>query len=175
MGMSRLEETQTLLGGRMGAALGGGGASTSFLDVEARHEFGSGWSAGLTARRGWTSFSGGSFQTGAYGMDLTKSDLLQAGDRFGLRIAQPLRIENGGFSMLLPTAYDYGTETASESISRYSLSPSGREVDAELSYGRGLFGNNGWIGGNLFVRRQPGHIASAGNDVGGAVRLSFGF
>ena len=42
-----------------------------------------------------------------------------------------------------------------------SLTPSGREIDAELSYGTGLLGGNGWLGGNLFYRRQPGHIAAA--------------
>ncbi len=86
----------------------------SFLDVEARHDFGGGWSTGLAARRGWTSFAGGSFETGAYGIDLTKTGLLGDGDQFGLRIAQPLRVEHGGFAMLLPTAYDYATETATD-------------------------------------------------------------
>ena len=33
-GMSRLDEQQTLLGGRIGGALGGGGSSTLFLDVD---------------------------------------------------------------------------------------------------------------------------------------------
>ena len=31
---------------------------------------------------------------------------------------------------------------------------SGREIDAELSYGTPLA--RGWLGGNLFARRQPG-------------------
>jgi hypothetical protein len=56
-----------------------------------------------------------------------------------------------------------------------SLSPSGREIDAELSYGSSLLGNRGWIGGNLFYRRQPGHIAAASDDVGAAIRFSLGF
>jgi len=53
-GISNLNEKQTLLGGRMGNALGGGGANTTFLDVEARRELGGGWRASLTGRRGWT-------------------------------------------------------------------------------------------------------------------------
>src|SRR6185369_6279494 len=39
-GISRLEEKQTLLGGRMSGVLGGGGANTTFLDLEARRDFG---------------------------------------------------------------------------------------------------------------------------------------
>ena len=33
----------------------------------------------------------------------------------------------------------------------------------------------GWIGANLFTRRQPGHISSADADMGGAIRYSLGF
>ena len=174
-GISRLEERETLMGGRMSAALGGGGSTTMFLDVEGRHEFGKGWSAGLTARRGWTDFAAGKFQTGAYGLDVTKLGVLGSEDRLGFRLAQPLRVEHGGFAMLLPTAYDYSTLTATSSLTRYSLTPQGREIDAELSYGSSLLEGNGWVGGNLFVRRQPGHFAEAKPDVGAAIRFTLGF
>jgi hypothetical protein len=172
VGVSRLDEKQSLLGGRMSMALGGGGASSTFLDTEARHDFGGGWSAALTARHGWTSFNAGKFETGAYGFDLSKQGLLGSGDRLGLRIAQPLRIERGGFAMMLPTGYDYSTGTATSSLSRMSLSPSGREVDGELSYGRSWLDGNAWFGGNLFYRRDPGHFANSPDDVGAAVRFS---
>ena len=174
-GVGRLEEKQTLLGGRMGNVLGGGGSTTMFADLEARRELGSGISAALTARRGWTNFAGGKFQTGAYGFDLAKRGLLNDGDRIGFRLSQPLRIENGGFSMLLPTSFDYSTMTATNSLVDYSLSPSGRELNAELNYGSAVLGNKGWLGGNLFVRRQPGHIAGAEDDYGAAIRFSLGF
>ena len=42
-----------------------------------------------------------------------------------------------------------------------SLSPSGREVDGELSYGRSCLDGKAWFGGNLFYRRDPGHIANS--------------
>ena len=174
-GVSRLEEKQTLLGGRMGAALGGGGSSTTFLDVEARRNLGDGWSAGLTARRGWTDFAAGRFQTGAYGFDLAKLGVIHSDDRLGLRVSQPLRVENGGFAAWLPTSYDYATETATSAISRMSLTPKGRELDGELSYGSSLLGGNAWLGGNLFYRRDPGHIAGSKDDVGAAIRFTLGF
>jgi hypothetical protein len=174
-GLSRLDEKQTLLGGRMGTALGGGGAKTMFLDLEARREFGRGWSAGVTARRGWTSFAAGNFQTGAYGFDVAKQGVLGSSDRIGFRVEQPLRVEKGGFAMLLPTAYDYSTETATSSLSRFSLTPTGREIDAELSYGSTVLGGKGWLGANLFARRQPGHISDSKNDLGAAMRFTLGF
>jgi len=124
-GLSRLEEKQTLLGGRMSGVLGGGGATTTFLDIEARRTFGNGWSAGLSARRGWTDFAAGKFQTGAYGVDVTKLNVLGDGDRLGLRVSQPLRIEHGGFAMLLPTAYDYATETATDTFTLRAVPSTG--------------------------------------------------
>jgi hypothetical protein len=174
-GISRLEEKQTLLGGRMGPVLGGGGSTTMFLDMEARHSFGDGWSAGLTARHGWTDFAAGRFQTGAYGFDLAKLGVLGSNDRLGLRIAQPLRIEHGGFAAWLPTSYDYATGTATDSLTRMSLVPHGREIDSELSYGSTMLDGNAWMGGNLFYRRQPGHIADAKDDMGAAIRFTLGF
>jgi hypothetical protein len=173
-GISRLDEHQTLLGGRLGGALGGGGSTSLFLDLEARREFGNGWSASLASRRGWTSFGAGKFQSDAYAVDLAKTGLLSGNDRIGFRLAQPLRIATGGFATMLPTAYNYSTMQATNSLERFSLSPTGRELDAELSYGRSVT-DSGWLGGNLFMRRQPGHIAAADNDLGGAIRFTLGF
>jgi len=175
VGVSRLEEKQSLLGGRMAGILGGGGANTTFLDAEARHNFGGGWSSTLTARRGWTDFAGGKFQTDAYAFDLAKLGILSNQDSIGFRIAQPLRVEHGGFAMMLPTSYDYATAKATDSLTRMSLSPSGRELDAEFSYGSTLLDGNAWLGGNLFYRRQPGHIANSPDDMGAAIRFSLGF
>ena len=44
--------------------------------------------------------------------DLAKIGVLRRSDRLGFRLAQPLRVEHGGFAMMLPTAYDYATATA---------------------------------------------------------------
>jgi hypothetical protein len=175
LGVTRLEEKQSLLGGRMSNVLGGGGSTSLFLDAEARRDFGNGLSASLTARRGWTDFAAGKFQTGAYAFDLSKVGILGGSDRLGFRFSQPLRVEHGGFAMWLPTSYDYETGTATNSLATMSLRPSGRELDSELSYGSDLLGGKAWIGGNLFYRRQPGHIAAAPDDKGAALRFTLGF
>ena len=173
LGISRLDEQRSLLGGRLGNVFGGGGSTSLFLDAEAKQGFGNGWTATVMARRGWTDFAGGKFQTGAYAFDLSKYGLLGDGDRVGFRIAQPLRVEQGGIAMLLPTSYDYATESETVSLERLSFTPSGREIDAELSYSTAL--GRGWLGANLFARRQPGHIAIADPDMGAAIRYSLGF
>ena len=174
-GIGRLEEKETVLGGRTSDALGGGGSSTLFLDVEARRALGSGFSAGLTARRGWTDGAGGKFATSAYGFALTKSGILSSGDRLGLRLSQPLRVESGGFNLLLPTSWNYETQTATNSWQRYSMSPSGREIDGEFSYSSSILDGSGWLGGNLFLRKDPGHVANAEPDYGAAIRFSLNF
>ena len=175
LGVTRLEEKQSLLGGRLSNVLGGGGSTSLFLDAEARRDFGKGLSASVTARRGWTDFAAGKFQSGAYAFDLAKTGVLGDSDRFGFRFSQPLRVEHGGFAMWLPTSYDYATGTATSSLSTMSLRPSGRELDSELSYGSDLLDGKAWVGGNLFYRRQPGHIAAAPDDKGAALRFSLNF
>ena len=171
--MTRLDEQRSLLGGRMSETLGGGGSSSWFVNGEARRDLGNGFSASLSARRGWTSFGAGEFQTSAYAFDLAKLGLLSDSDRLGFRLSQPIRIESGGLATVLPTGYDYATGLTTSGMQRLSLSPDGREVDAELSYGTRL--GSGWIGGNLYARRNAGHVAGAGPDVGAAVRTSFAF
>jgi len=173
LGMTRLDEQRSLLGGRMSEALGGGGSSSWFVDGEARRDFGNGFTAALSARRGWTSFGAGRFSTSAYAFDLAKLGLFGGGDRLGLRVSQPIRVESGGLATMLPTGYDYATGLTSNGLQRLSLSPSGREIDAELSYGTRL--GSGWIGGNIFARHNPGHVAGAKPDVGAAIRTSFAF
>lgn len=173
-GIGRLEEKQTVLGGRNSVALGGGGSSSLFLDLEARRALGSGFSAGLTARRGWTDFAGGKFATSAYGFDFTKLGILNPSDRLGLRLSQPLRVESGGFNLLLPTSWDYETQIATNSWQRYSMTPSGREIDSELSYSTSVLDGSGWLGGNLFMRKDPGHVANADSDYGATIRFTLG-
>ena len=109
----------------LGDALGGGGSSSLFLDARgAGGSWASGWSAALTARRGWTDFAGGQVSTSAaYGVDVAKTGVFGASDRLGFRIAQPLRIEGGGFAMMLPTAYNYETGQATNSLTHFSLAP----------------------------------------------------
>jgi hypothetical protein len=173
LGMTRLDEQRSLLGGRMSEMLGGGGSSSWFVDGEARRSFGNGFTAALSARRGWTSFGAGQFTSSAYAFDLAKLGLFGGSDRLGFRLSQPIRIESGGLATMLPTGYDYATGLTTNGLQRLSLSPSGREIDAELSYGTRL--GSGWIGGNIFARQNPGHVAGAKADVGAAIRTSFAF
>ena len=175
LGFSRLDEKRTLLGGRMSPLLGGGGSSTTFIDAEFRHGFGAGWTTRIEGRRGWTNFAGGRFETGAYSFDIIKEKLFWRDDSIGFRLAQPLRIEHGGFQMMLPTSWNYLNATAVDTLTGMSMTPSGREIDGEVSYGSSLLDGSGWIGGNIYFRRDPGHISTMPNDLGAALRFSLAF
>jgi hypothetical protein len=180
LSVTRLVENICVLGARFSGALGRARADSVFVDLALRADLGSGWSLGASAREGWTRADlrggiegGGLIRTDGFAGDIGKTGIF-GHDRLGFRIAQPLRVWRGGIDYLLPQQWDYWTESVTRwRQSRLNLAPEGREVDFELSYFRPFLGGD--LGGNLFVRRDPGNFASLPDDKGGAVRLSFGF
>ena len=168
-----LGESNSVLGARTTGLINSNGAKSYFAGADLDRKIGTNLSVRLNAKRGWTSFASGRFQTSAYGLDLVRDNLFSTGDSLMLRVSQPLRVEKGGYALTLPTDYDYATGVATNSRQAFSLSPSGREIDAELGYGMRL--GNGWFSANLFGRRQPGHVAAAKPDVGGAIRYGVSF
>ena len=175
-----IDEESTILGGRFGPAFTSAGATSHFADASASFDIGRGWGAFASYRRGWTSLGGtgglvenGRMGTDAWAFDLSKRGAFSAGDKLALRVMQPLRVRSGGFNLSVPTSYDYATLTAGYEDRRFSLSPSGRELDLEAAYTRALLG--GSLGLNAFYRMQPGHIEDAKADLGGAIRFTLGF
>src|SRR3546814_11433268 len=109
--------------------------------------------------------TGGDIRTRGFAVDLSGYDVLAAGDSFGLRVSQPLRVEGGGLKLAVPVAYDYLTGSVSTEARQMALSPSGREIDVEASYGFSLGG--GRMDANAYWRQDPGQIGSAsGRDTG---------
>lgn len=175
----RLTERDTLLGARLGAALGSPGATSWFATAAARVEPGAGWTLGGSIKRGWTTpqvhgfDGGGRLVTTAFAADVGKAGLFGR-DGLGLRVAQPLRVGGGGVDLTLPTGWDYDTQAVSAWTSqRLGLTPTGRELDVEARYARPFAG--GAAQTNLFWRRDPGNWATLPPDVGAALRWSLGF
>jgi hypothetical protein len=169
MSFSRLSESGTVLGGRLGSVFGTAGATSVFVDGQATRDFARNWSASLSVRRGWTRFASGQFTTSGYSLRLDKTGIWRSDDTVTFLLSQPLRVAGGGLSMLLPQSYDYASATPSYNLARMDLTPSGRELVSEVGYSRRLgFGQAGF---NLYARRQPGHYASAGPDVGAVVQF----
>jgi subtilisin family serine protease len=171
-----MREDSSVLGARFGAALGGGGATTSLADLDLGLALNENWSLRGQWRQAWTrADAGGALTSGRLQSNAFSFDVVRQGNisRFGMRVAQPLRVESGGYRLNLPTGYDYATLTTSYTPTMLSLAARGRELDLEANYGRVL--GAGWIDTNLFFRRDPGNIAAMSNDVGAAVRFTLGF
>ncbi|UAK23595.1 S8 family peptidase [Sphingomonas nostoxanthinifaciens] len=171
-----LDEAESVLGARFGAALSGRGASTQMADAGATFDFGGGWLAHGQYRHGWTvaaaggALSNGRLQTAASSFELGRD---RGGVRFGLRYAEPTRVTSGGFALSVPDSYDYDTGAVGYALTRLNLAPSGHERDVEANMGFRL--GSGWVDGNLFWRNQPGNIAAAHDDTGVALRYQAAF
>lgn len=177
--ISNLNEDQTLLGGRFDPLYGVRAAQTRFADLGADWWIAPGWRLGLDWRQGWTRVAAGGVRDGTDRLNSTAwSAMLEApgpgrSDTLAFRIAQPLRVAKGGFDLTLPVAYDYATLATTYAPSRLSLAPTGREIDAEAVWAMPL--GRGWLSTNLYWRTEPGHIETAPDDVGAAIRYSLGF
>jgi hypothetical protein len=144
-------------------------------------DLGRGWGIQAAYRRGWTSTSGlggglaqgGNLSTDAWRFDIAKVNALRPGDRFALRLMQPLRVRSGGLGLHVPVSYSYDTLSAGYEDRFFNLAPTGREIDLEAAYGTRLWGGN--LTANAFVRREPGHIEAMKDDYGAAIRFTLGF
>ena len=176
---TNLVERETILGARFDGAFGKSGARSWFADLEGRWVPSRSWTVTAAWRQGWTKLAAGGLRpntdhlrTSAWSFDAARTGLFGRDDRLSMRVAQPLRVSRGGFDLTLPTRYDYKTETAGFSPMRLNLAPTGRERDFEFAYARPLWG--GQISANTYVRRQPGNFVNSPDDLGAAIRFSFG-
>ena len=179
-GGARLDEEETILGGRFSSAFSSAGSTTWFADGAASLDLGGGWGAGASYRHGWTSIRGGGalvqggpLSSNAFALDLTRTGAFTPHDRIAFRVMQPLRVRAGGLDIDLPVSYDYASGQVGYQQRLFNLAPTGRELNYELSYGTPLLGGN--IAANAFLRTDPGHIEWMKNDVGGAIRFTLGF
>lgn len=175
-----MREDATLLGAEFHDAFGLAGADTLFLDAKAAWAPAPGWRLGAALREGRTVARGGGLVAAgsrltsrAWAFDLARGGVFQPGDSLAFRISQPLRVESGGLNLNLPVDYSYATLSPTYGIRTLSLTPRGREIDAELAWSGRLF--MGQAAASLFLRKDPGHYADMPLDEGVALRWSAGF
>jgi hypothetical protein len=180
LGTTYLNESDSLLGARFSSAFGTVGARSVLVDARTQIATDDGWQFGVSARRGWTwgarttLITGGApIQTSAWAIDAGKAGAIVSGDRFAVRLAQPLRVEHGALRLALPTSYDYASRATEFGVATLNLAPQGREHIAEAAWSAPLW--QGQMTLNAFWRDQPGHIAAAPDDLGAAVRFALGF
>jgi hypothetical protein len=180
LGLSWLGEQHTVLGARLHDALGAHGADSLFLDAAAHWQAGDAWQIGASYRQGFThARMGGMIARGpamvsnGWAIDASRLGVFSRADSLSLRLSQPLRVARGGLNLSLPSAWNYDTHSATTTLSRLTLAPTGREVAAELVWRGPLWG--GAASASIFTRKDPGHYASLPDDTGVGVSWSRGF
>jgi hypothetical protein len=167
--LSHTTERDTVLGARFSSALGGGGAASWYADTNASLSLGDSTRFAAAWRRGWTQVaagpvrSGSTLMTQAMSFDVQRRAVLKPGDSLAIRWSEPLRVTSGALALT-----GLGTETV-----QFALAPLGHERDLEGVYALPI--GAGQFTGNVYWRQQPGNYAAAPDDVGAAIRYSFGF
>ncbi|WP_366556063.1 S8 family serine peptidase [Aquibaculum sediminis] len=109
----------------------------------------------------------------SYSIGLQGQELFDARDRFALTLNQPLRVRSGSARMDLPVGRTTDLRLRHRSMN-LNLTPSGREVSLEASYGFAL--NEAIdLSGAVMLRRQPGHQRDAGREGIGLAKLRINF
>ena len=177
LGMTRLAERSTVLGGWFGGALGQARGVSWFADAAARWRNSGGWTLGARWRSGWTraqgDLGGGLLQSRSWSVEAGKNGLF-GHDRFDLRVSQPLRVDSGGLDLRFPTHWDYTRSSVDGwTTDRLSLAPGGRELLVEARHG--VMVGAGELSTHLFWRRDPGHIAALPPERGVAMKYGLTF
>ncbi|AKH44076.1 Extracellular serine protease precursor [Croceibacterium atlanticum] len=180
LGLDWMREENTLLGSRLPASFGSGGADTLFVNARAGLEIAQHWRMGAELRQGWTRAaqggliaSGSSLASRAWSVELAYSGAVPGGGSVGLRIAQSLRVESGSLGLNLPVGWSHETMLPEYGRRSLPLSPEGREILGEMAWrGRLLSGD---AAASLFYRRDPGHYSALADDYGFGLRWSRDF
>ncbi|WP_230481084.1 S8 family peptidase [Sphingomonas sp. Leaf21] len=177
IGMTRLAERSTVLGGWFGGALGQAQGTSWFADTAARWSDTGGWTMAARWRSGWThavgGLGGGLLTSRSWSVEAGKIGLF-GGDRLDLRVSQPLRVTAGGLDLRLPAHWDYaGGRVDAWTTDRLSLAPTGRELLVEARHAVPL--GAGQLSTHLFWRRDPGHIAALPPERGMAIKYGLRF
>lgn len=106
----------------------------------------------------------------AFAVGLIASDVAGDGDRFGVMLGQPLRVNNASAMLDLPTARDLDGRIE-RSRQRVDMAPSGRELRLEFVYQRPLAADS-TLGTWLLLQHQPGHDAKAEPAMGIGLRYT---
>ena len=162
--LGRLTETEGPLGSRGQGALAPGDAVSHLVGLGLRWQAGPGVELGLSGTIGSTEVNGGAAGWGriastAWSLDAVMQGVLTQRDSLGLRLGQPLRVEQGS------AAFRLDGEEATD------LAPSGREIDLELAWQSAIDGSTG-IAASLLLAHEAGHDAGRFLDGGLGLRLT---
>jgi hypothetical protein len=159
----------------------GAGATTQFVGISGAYAMGPHLRVLANYSAGWTTtgpqqgllrdFS--QIRSSAYGVGICLEEAVRPGDRLGFSVSRPLRVDSGSATLSLPVARSIDGAVI-RANRRVGLTPSGAELDAELSYQLPA-GNDGALAFNLLLRLEPGHVRDADPAGIAAMRYRIGF
>ncbi len=173
-----VDEPESYLGSQGEGAFAVGGAVSRFLTVSGGLPVGETIDVIGSFTFATTDMSGasdglltdwGTVESNAFGVGAVASNVFGEGDRLGFLAGQPLRVNRASASLTVPVALT-PDETVVQESGRVDVTPSGREIDLQLSYDRPLrpgMGVSSW----LMMQLEPGHDARA--DTAYGVGLTF--
>ena len=184
-----LREPERLMGSRQRGAFGGGGGRSWFAGASAHWPLTGAARGGL---RGFASLHAGytraapragvsqsamlSWQaplwSSAWAVGVSRRGVLAPRDQLSLRLSQPLRVERGRAALRWISGRHWNGDLHIERA-ELPLAPSGRQLEAELSYARDLAG--GMLNISALGTRHPGHNASAAAEFALLLRYALRF
>ncbi|MEZ5837650.1 MAG: S8 family serine peptidase [Geminicoccaceae bacterium] len=179
-----MDESETALGGSLGGAAGGVDGRTSFVNLVAMAAVSDTFSMFGSLTSGWT--DSGISQPGLVrGLDMGRSDAYAVGfswrelagaDQLAVSLSQPLRPDEVTMNLDLPGHEAGSGGPISRERSRVDISPDGRERNLQMIY-RKAFDEEQRVtmAVGAFARFQPNHDADAATELGGGVRVGYGF
>ena len=162
-----LGEAEAVAGGRPRGAFGEIASGSVIVGLSAHRSLGAGWSllaaghAGMSrvdVREHGMMRDPSALWTGSFALGLVGAGVDRAGGRLGFRLSQPLRVEAGhaGFRWVSGRTPG-GRVTVEEAV--LDLEPSGRQLDAEVTYSRPWAGGQAHLAG--IVTRDAEHVRGA--------------
>ena len=169
LSLGRLDERGGLLGGVADGPFGVRRAATTAIGLSGQYPVGEHlwlvghYSEGYTRvedapgalLRGYTGL-----RSNAFGVGMVGHDLWQRGDRLGVAITRPLRIQAGSAELVVPQRMDRDGRIYYSGGERINLDPDGQEVDMELTY-RWRVSRRTQLAGYFLYQHEPLHVKGA--------------
>jgi len=179
--MGTLTENGSFLGARgTGGFATGGSARTLFarwmsrIDLGAKSRLKMEYAVGVSDLAGpLNSFITGlkGLRSSAFRVSFERRGLFFARDRLAFAVAQPMRLDAGRATAVLPVDMNFKTERLLFATRSAPIASSGREIDFELAYERPLL-DSLVVQANLVHQRSPGHVLGAPPATSALVRLT---
>ncbi len=172
-----VREADGFLGARPQGALGQAQGATAFVGLNGAWRLGGGWRMLASAYLGRTRtqvdgtgllHDAGAILSSAFSIGAARASLWRRNDWFGLRLSQPLRVENGSLRLRLPTGRTTSREVV-QADHQVNLAPTGRNLQLETTYHIPFAG--GALKTSMGAEHHPQHDRASG--IRPFMRLSF--